>query len=227
MWEDNFFDQPGVTQLIRDAQAGDDFAVRELFFLLYNELRKCAIDVVNKHGGRKVPVLPTDLFERFTKRHFFPTPNEQASNSLDHPTEDGPGSIRMRTAFRKLQINDRKHFYNCLAKAMSWALVDMLRERQKVKQLPINNEGMATTDSLDQELSELEKLRRAFDKLEQVPENQLYLEILRQHHYLGHTQKKLAVIFGFTDRTIRNKLRYAEALINEEIAKMADDESVK
>jgi RNA polymerase sigma factor (TIGR02999 family) len=181
-----------VTLLLREWSAGDPMAMDRLFERVYPHLRSIAAALFR--GERKDTVLqPTVVVHEL----FFKL-------------------IRQR----KLQFEDRQHFYGLCAKLMRRILIDRAREQRRLKRdggisVPLEdhlawiNAKDASWMDVDRILSELEVL------------DAKKLRLLELRFFLGCTASETAELMGISKSTVDRDLRFLRGWLYERLRPVA------
>jgi RNA polymerase sigma factor (TIGR02999 family) len=178
-------DEKSVTLLLRAWRAGDESAFRELFPLIYTELRKLAAGYLRgERAGHTF--CPTDLVSEAYLR--------LADGS--HP-----------------EWNDRIHFLAFAAKTMRRILVDHARKRKAAKRM--NGKQPITFDELQVVVERPEAmiaLDEALSALEDFDERKA--RVVEFHYFGGLTHQEIAAALDVHVNTVGRDLQFATAWIN-------------
>ena len=162
------------TQLLSAASAGDEAAKKQLWTLMYDELRRVAHEQLLKER-RNHTLTTTELVD------------EAYLRLVDQ---------------KQVQIRDRVHFRALAARAMREILIDYARRRKAQKRgggrppvsfdeaLHLTNERAEDLLALDEALSKLERLNERLSKV---------IECL---YFGGYTRKQTAEVLEVSERTI-------------------------
>jgi RNA polymerase sigma factor (TIGR02999 family) len=175
-----------LTDLIQLARGGDESALRQVFDITYEDLRRMARSRIRQSGGGTL--LDT--------------------TSLVHESY-----LRFANA-GELRVNDRAHFFRYAGQVMRSIIVDMARARVAerrgggARELTLNTaRGDAAPGGEDEVLrvhEALEELGTLDPRLSQVVE-------LR--YFAGLTEMEIAEALGVTDRTVRRDWEKARVLL--------------
>ena len=174
--------QSTVTGLLRDWRKGDAKAREKLWSIVYAQLKKLAHFVLEDRGARR-PLRTTELV------------HEAYVKLLSGET---------------LTLNDRRHFFAVIARAMRQILVDHARHALRAKcgagQEPLPLEEMVGLPvRIDVDLLALDEALKELEKLDQ-----------RQHHVVeltyfgGFTYQEISEVLGVSPATVKRDLRTAK-----------------
>lgn len=176
---------PGeVTRLILAMRAGRDGALRELFPLVYDELRRIARH--RRPAGPGATVSTTELVHEAYLRLFDQT---------------------------HLDFNDRRHFFAVAAMAMRQIVVDRARRRSALKRgggavrVDLDDAPLASHDAVEDILSLDEALRR----LEEMDPR--LARVVELRFFGGLSVEETAEVIGLDPRTVKRDWRKARALL--------------
>lgn len=176
---------PGeVTRLILEMSAGNDDALRALFPLVYEELRRIARR--RRPAGPGATVTTTELVHEAYLRLFDQT---------------------------HLDFNDRRHFFAVAAMAMRQIVVDRARRRAALKRgggavrVELDEARLAAPDPIEEILSLDEALRR----LEEMDPR--LARVVELRYFGGLSVEETAEVIGMDPRTIKRDWRKARALL--------------
>jgi RNA polymerase sigma factor (TIGR02999 family) len=179
-----------VTVLLSAIDAGDPKAADELLPLVYDELRKLA-------AARMALEKPGQTVQ---------------ATELVHEAW-----MRLAGAGEPEAWNSRGHFFGAAAEAMRRILIERARRKHRIKrgggQEAINIEDIEVAAAQPDE--QILLIDEALDRLRvHDPE---WERIVTLKFYGGLTDKEVAETLQITDRTVRNKWRYARAWLLENI----------
>lgn len=167
-----------VTQLLRQWRAGDEAALAQLLPLVYDELRRRA----RQHLRR-----------------------EEAGHTIQTGTLVNEACLRLLDA-RRVDWQDRAHFFAVAAKLMRQILVDEARRRDREKR----GGGAWTRVTLDEAIAgggartiELLALDEALEWLARCDPHKARLVEL--HFYGGMTFEEIAVVLGGNANTLKSQ----------------------
>jgi len=171
-----------ITELLAAARDGDDAKLGLVFEAVYPELRRLASSRARAQPGS--PVTTTALVhETFLKL----------------------------TQARGLEMQDRRHFFRCAAKAMRHILVDQLRAAMAGKRgggvRPITLPANLAADGL----AEWIDLDRALDELDEIDAG--HREIVELRFFAGLTEDEVAELIGCSTRTVQRSWQRARAFL--------------
>ena len=180
-----------VTQILSEIERGDPAAAEQLLPLLYDELRKLA---VQKLGHEK------------------PGQTLQAT-ALVHEAY-----IRLVDVEKAQHWNSRGHFFGAAAEAMRRILVENARRRARVKhggdriREELGSSGVAAPEIVDEDLLALD------DALEQLAEHDAAsAELVKLRYFAGLTIPQAAEILGVSPRKADFIWSFARAWLRREI----------
>ncbi|MDB5385044.1 MAG: polymerase subunit sigma [Planctomycetaceae bacterium] len=188
-----------ITRLINAAEAGDKQASRELFDLVYADLKRMAsIRLANENSGQTLQ--PTALVHEVYLRMF---------------------GIQQETVEPRESVwRSRGHFFGAAAEAMRRILVEAARRKGRLK-----HGGGRTRELLDPDAiaepdlaEELLVLNEALDALAATDEKSAKLVMLR--YFGGLTLKEAAASMGISPRTADSYWAYARVWLLSEMQRL-------
>jgi RNA polymerase sigma factor (TIGR02999 family) len=172
-----------LTDLIQRAQSGDEGALKQVFDVTYQDLRRMARARISQ--GARGTLLDT--------------------TALVHES-----FLRFANA-GELRVNDRAHFFRYAGHVMRSVIVDMARARLAerrggdARHVTLNTAVAERTGQGEEEVLRVhEELARHDARMVQVVE-------LR--YFAGLTESEIAQILGVTDRTVRRDWEKARLLL--------------
>ena len=183
-------EQPGeITQLLRDWSAGKPVNSDHLFEMVYPKLR----------------TLAASLMQRERRDH------------LLQPTGVVNELFLKLVQQRKLDFNDREHFYNFAARLMRRILVDFARSQSRVKRdggqsVPLTD-GLLWADAAPEGILDLDN---AMSDLELLDERKCRMVELR--FILGFTAEETADVMGMSKASVDRDLRFARSWLQNRLA---------
>ncbi len=170
-----------ITQLLRRWQNGEDAAREQLVELVYDQVRAIARGAIRQHPGATLSA--TDL----------------AHEAL------------MRLLGEQADWEDRRHFYNVIAKATRQILVDAARRRQRHKRgggmVP---ETLSAAENVA--VSEDENLLRLNEAIEQlIQRDARSAQVIELTYFGGLGRAEVASALGLSVPTIDRDLRFGRA----------------
>jgi len=183
-------DKASLTDLIHQASAGDENALKLVFDAAYSDLRKLARARLTR--GSRGPMLDT--------------------TSLVHESY-----LRFANAGR-LSINDRGHFLRYAGHVMRSVIVDFVREglaeRRGGDVLHVTlNTGIGDTTGAAE--SEILNVHEALDELGK--HDARMVQVVEMRYFAGMTETEIADALGITDRTVRRDWEKARLLLAESL----------
>ena len=172
-----------ITELLGSAREGDPAALERIFEMVYPELRRLAMS-------------------RLSRDHATLTPTE-----LVHDT-----FLRLIGA-QRLELEDRRHFFACAARAMRLIVIDRARRVAASKR---GGEALRVTWSEDLpqgagDASSMLDLDRALDHLQGV--NPRAHEVVNLRFFAGLTAPETAELLGLSLRTVNREWQKARAFL--------------
>lgn len=169
-----------ITQLLRDAAAGDRAAVDAVFGALYPDLKRIAHARLRQQGqadGLHTTTLVHESFVRLVQAH-------------------------------TLALSDRRHFFAYAAKTMRNIIVDSAREHLAQRRGGgIEHVTLGEGDTLHPPAEDggeqIVALHDALRRLEALdPE---LAELVEMRYFGGYEDAEIAALLGVTDRTVRRR----------------------
>lgn len=177
-----------VTELLRQAQAGDAEALKQVIPLLYQELKKIAAYHLRR---------------------------ETASVKLETTALVHEAYLRLASADPAYE--NRSHFCGVASRVMRQVLVDHARARRAVKRGPGSEIQIVELGDLGGEREELFlRLDDALNTLAQSEPRKA--ELIELRYFGGMTLEESADYLGISIATIRRELRLAQAWLRRELA---------
>ena len=177
-----------LTDLLRLAQDGDPMALRRLFDIAYEDLRRVASSRLNRSG--RGPLLNT--------------------TALVHES-----FLRFANA-GQLRLEDRQHFMKYSSQVMRSVVVDLVRnslaERRGSGAPHVSLDtsiGNAVADSTGEQ--EILRVHEALDELAAL--NPRMSEIVEMRYFGGMTENEVAEAIGLSERTVRREWEKARLLL--------------
>jgi RNA polymerase sigma-70 factor (ECF subfamily) len=189
-----------LSQLLEKARAGDDEAVRRLFPLVYDELRRLAAHYLRgEHSGHtlQATALVNEAFMKLVGGE--------------------PVSWESKT-----------HFFNTAARAMRQILIDHARTKKRIKRgggaglAALDTGTLPPADPVPDDL-DLLALDEALTKLARLDERQARLVELR--FFAGLTESEAAEVLGVSRRTVSSEWVFVLAWLKNEMAGRALDDA--
>jgi RNA polymerase sigma factor (TIGR02999 family) len=172
---------PAVTELLSAAGAGDEAAIRQLYTLTYEELRRLAHRIRAGHAAQTLNTTAL-VHEAYLKLV--------------------PG--------RGLQIRDRVHFFRIAARAMRQVLIDAARRRATRERglvaLGVTGGDVSGTDRL---AADAVALGTALEQLERL--NPRQAEVIECRFFAGLSVEDTAAALGISTPTVKRDWRVARA----------------
>jgi RNA polymerase sigma factor (TIGR02999 family) len=178
-----------ITRILQEVEHGNGRASEELLPLVYEELRRLA-------AGRMA--------------------QEAAGQTLQATALVHEAWLRLFEG-KNQNWQGRGHFFGAAAEAMRRILIERARRKLRLKrgggQIALNIEDIDIAEAQPDE--QILLIDEALDRLRtHDPE---WAHIVTLKFYAGLTDKEVAETLKVTDRTVRNKWRYARAWLLEEI----------
>jgi RNA polymerase sigma factor (TIGR02999 family) len=171
-----------ITRMLQDIESGIPGARDELLGLIYNELRERARKkIANERSGLMFGA--TDLVHE--------------------------AYIRLLGSSAPLHWNSRNHFFAAAAQAMRRILVDLARERMRLrngggqKQMELD-EQMAGADASVEELLAIDEILEQLGKVDSQA-----AELFKHFYFCETTVEEAAELTGIPERTAYRKLKFA------------------
>jgi RNA polymerase sigma factor (TIGR02999 family) len=189
-----------LSQLLEKARAGDDEAVRRVFPLVYDELRRLAAHYLRgEHSGHtlQATALVNEAFMKLVGGE--------------------PVSWESKT-----------HFFNTAARAMRQILIDHARTKKRIKRgggAGLGSLDTGTLPPMDPGPDDLDLLALddALNKLARLDERQARLVELR--FFAGLTESEAAEVLGVSRRTVSSEWVFVLAWLKNEMAGAAADDA--
>jgi RNA polymerase sigma factor (TIGR02999 family) len=180
-----------ITVLLAAARHGDPAALRAVFDQLYPELRRIAKSRLE--AGERTLTPTVLVHEAFVRL---------ISNN-------------------ELELNDRRHFLACAARAMRAIVIDQLRRRTAVKRGGAEDDvsidlvvSQLVVQPLDVELLALDE---ALDKLDCI--NPRQREVVELRYFGGIEFADIAELMGCSERTAKREWERARAFLYAQIGR--------
>lgn len=180
--------QTPVTLLLQRWKGGDATAERELFELLYAELKRVAVRLME---------------------------SERAGHTLQPTALVNEAYLRLAPA--DVDWQDRGHFLAMAARVMRRALVDHARARGRGKrgggaqQVTLDGDAMpAGSDAVD-----FLVLDRALDRLQALDERKA--RFVEMRYLAGLSNREIADAAGVSERTVKRELQFGRAWLRSEL----------
>jgi RNA polymerase sigma factor (TIGR02999 family) len=181
---------PPLTDLIRRAQNGDRHALKSVFDVTYDELRRLARSRLSK-GGRGT-LLDT--------------------SALVHESY-----LRFANA-GQLRIEDRQHFLRYTSHVMRSVVVDLVRGKLAERRGGGAAHVTLSTGIGDGAAAESEILR-VHEALEELAAlNERMAQVVEMRYFAGLTESEIADALGVTERTVRRDWEKARVLLAETLS---------
>lgn len=183
-----------ITEMLRDARAGDADALDRAYAALYDELKAVARVQLRRNGANE-PLRTTELVHEAYVRLHVSIPSDLA---------------------------DRSHFLALSARAMRHVLVDHFRKRASLKRgggraaVTLFEDGVPAEEPAERILA----LDEALDRLSEIDDRLKH--VVECRFFGGMTEVEIASSMGITDRTVRNYWRKAKAWLAHELGTSAD-----
>jgi RNA polymerase sigma factor (TIGR02999 family) len=178
-----------LTELLREARAGDTSAADRAYGLIYKRLHDQARSQLRRQRSEQATLTPTVLVHE--------------------------AWLKLSTA--DFEINDREHYLAMATTAMRQIVVDAARARMSQKRggqavrVTLADEELAS-DAQDVDVLRLED---ALQRLEQLDAR--LAKVVQYRYFAGLTEEEIASLLGVTDRTVRRDWRKARAFLHREI----------
>ena len=175
-----------LTDLIRQAQSGDEAAMRSVFDATYQELRAMARARLRR-GSRNTLLDTTSLVHEAYLRF---------------------------TEANRLQIEDRQHFLRYASHAMRSVIVDFVRARVALRRggdavhVTLNTE---LGDGLSDGEAEILNVHEALEELAQ--HDPRLVQVVEMRYFAGMTEVEIAEALGIHYRTVRRDWQKARLLL--------------
>jgi len=185
---------PEITQLLQDVTAGSEHARKQLFEIVYSQLRRIA----GAHLRR-----------------------ERAGHTLA-PTALVHEAYLKMFGGAEIQFVDRVHFFAMTSRVMRQILVDYGRTRARLRRggegsqvtLSIGkHEGVSANDAVRLTILDLD---RALDAL--AREKESLAEVVEMQYFAGMTADEIAEAAGRSVHIVRHEIRLAQAWLRRALA---------
>ncbi|HKU14974.1 MAG TPA: ECF-type sigma factor [Steroidobacteraceae bacterium] len=179
-------EDPPLTDLIRRARDGDAHALKSVFDVTYDELRRMARARLGK-GGRGT-LLDT--------------------SALVHESY-----LRFANA-GQLSIEDRQHFLRYASHVMRSVVVDLVRSKLAERRggdLVHVTLNTAVGDGAPAGEAEILRVHEALEELAAL--NQRMAQVVEMRYFAGLTESEIADALGVTERTVRRDWEKARLLL--------------
>lgn len=181
-----------LTQLLEQARAGDDGAMRRLFPLVYDELRRLAAHYLR---------------------------GERSGHTLQATALVNEAFMKLAGG-EAIAWESKTHFFNTAARAMRQILIDHARTKKRVKRragagLAALESGMLPPVDTGPDDLDLLALDEALTKLAALDERQARLVELR--FFAGLTESEAAEVLGVSRRTVSSEWVFIKAWLKTEI----------
>jgi RNA polymerase sigma factor (TIGR02999 family) len=182
-----------VTRILSQIEAGDPLAAEQLLPLVYDELRKLALDKLLQ---------------------------EKPGQTLQATALVHEAYLRLVDASESQQWNGRGHFFSAAAEAMRRILVENARAKKSAKRggdwqrIPLTGLAVAA----DMQPDRLLDLNNALDSL--AADDELAAQIAKMRLFAGMTLDELAVSLGLSRTVVHRQWTYARAWLKRA---MSDD----
>jgi RNA polymerase sigma-70 factor, ECF subfamily len=181
-----------LTQLLEKARAGDDGAMRRLFPLVYDELRRLAAHYLR---------------------------GERSGHTLQATALVNEAFMKLAGG-EAIAWESKTHFFNTAARAMRQILIDHARTKKRVKRragagLAALESGMLPPVDTGPDDLDLLALDEALTKLAALDERQARLVELR--FFAGLTESEAAEVLGVSRRTVSSEWVFVKAWLKTEI----------
>jgi RNA polymerase sigma factor (TIGR02999 family) len=180
-----------LTDLIQQANAGDDAALKRVFDAAYADLRRVARLHLSKRG--RGPLLDT--------------------TSLVHESY-----LRFANT-GQLSIRDRQHFLRYAGHVMRSVIVDFVREAQAVRRGGDVLQVTLDTGINDGTVAEEAEILNVHEALEDLGRyDQRMVQIVEMRYFAGMTEAEIADALGVGERTVRRDWEKARLLLAKALA---------
>ena len=175
-----------LTQLIRQANAGDTNALRRIFTMTYADLKGLAR--MRLSAGSRGAMLST--------------------TALVHES-----FLRFANA-GELNVTDRQHFLRYAATVMRSVIVDFVRQRGADRRGGDAQHVTLNTQIGDETHAGEEQILRVHEALEELARHdQRLVHVVEMRYFGGMTEAEIADALGVTDRTVRRDWEKARVLL--------------
>jgi RNA polymerase sigma factor (TIGR02999 family) len=180
-----------LTDLIHQANAGDDGALKRVFDAAYADLRKVARMRLSKRG--RGPLLDT--------------------TSLVHESY-----LRFANAGR-LSLRDRQHFLRYAGHVMRSVIVDCVREGQAARRGGDALQVTLDTGINDGTVAEEAEILNVHEALEDLGRyDQRLVQVVEMRYFAGMTEAEIADALDLGERTVRRDWEKARLLLAKALA---------
>ncbi|TDK28652.1 sigma-70 family RNA polymerase sigma factor [Luteimonas aestuarii] len=173
-----------VTQLLVDAESGNDAAWNRIYALVYHDLHRIARTQIRLHY--QPGLSPSSLISE----------------------------AWIKLARTQASVSCRPHLMSLVARAMRFVLLDEARRAMTGKRGgEVHVEHLSTMDDLrvDSQIEELLALDKALEALSRVDER--LMRVVELRYFGGLDEGEIATLLGVTERTIRRDWRKARAYL--------------
>lgn len=178
-----------ITQLLMDAESGNDAAWDEIYRILYADIYRIATSLARQHAR-----------------------NGHSPTSLISETW-------IKLARSRVVATSGEHFVSLIARAMRFVLVDQARSALAkkrgsgiaVESMPDGFEAVA----VHTEFERLLMVNKAFESLALVSER--LLRVVELRYFGGLEEAEIAELLGVTERTVRRDWRKARAYLQKQL----------
>lgn len=182
---------PSLTDLIRRAQHGEQDALRSVFEVTYDELRRMArnrLSVVSRDVVLDTTSLVHECFARFA-------------------------------AAKSISVEDRVHFYRYAGQAMRSVIVDLARASLTARRGGgADHVSLSTTlgDSTNAGEELIVRVHEAIDELAKFSPR--LVQVVEMRYFAGMTDIEIGEALGVTERTVRRDWEKARLLLAQALA---------
>ncbi len=180
-----------LTDLLRRAQNGENDALRAVFDVTYEELRRMA-------RNRLRPVKRDALLD---------------TTSLVHEC-----FMRFANA-QQLRVEDRVHFFRYAGQVMRSVIVDLARASLAERRGGAANHVTLNTAIAESTHAGEEQILRVHDALDELAQfDERLVRVVEMRYFAGMTEIEVAEALGLTERTIRRDWEKAKLLLAKALA---------
>lgn len=178
-----------LTELLREARAGDSSAADQAYKLIYRRLHDQARSQLRRQSSEQATLTPTVLVHE----------------------------AWLKLSAADFEINDREHYLAMATTAMRQIVVDAARARMSQKRGGQVVRVTLTDEVLAPDAQDLDVLRleEALQRLELLDAR--LAKVVQYRYFAGLTEEEIASLLGVTDRTVRRDWRKARAFLHREI----------
>jgi RNA polymerase sigma factor (TIGR02999 family) len=177
-----------LTDLIREAQLGDQAALHRVFDATYQELREMARKRLRTNTRGMLLDTTSLVHESFLRFA-------------------GNGNLR---------IEDRQHFLKYASRTMRSVVVDHVRERMAERRGGGAVHITLNTQFGSQDADGAEEILRVHEALEELAAlDGRMAQVVEMRYFAGMTETEIAEALGITDRTVRRDWEKARLLLAE------------